>query len=263
MDAVKRIVDRTWYDLTRPIFLKQMAWAIALWLFVMTNLIINIHILRTEYPNPPQPPDLLFDLIPENTSFIGIGEAISSIMVITVLFALWEQHFEGAPKLLFLLGVMFLMRGYVILLTPLGQVQPPSVNYDKSHIIAQTFYHGMFFSGHTASAFIQALYFKRHRLRPFMLFLATLQVMALVISHSHYSIDIFGGLFVAYFVTHFEWMRLVPRRLEHVSWLPWALPQDQAIDEAKIQVQMIPQASEQDIAPTTVEPYKEHDREPV
>jgi len=218
--AAERI-RQTLYDLSRPLFIKQMGWALLFWAFLMINLVINIQFLRTNYPNPPQPPDLILDIIPETKAFIGLAEILASAETIVIVFILWQRRFKDAPKLVFLVGMMFWIRGYVILLTPLAQIQPPSLNYPESHFIAQTFYHGMFYSGHTASAFIQAFYMKGSRLRPVVFILATTQAFSLLASHSHYSIDVVGGLFVAYFITHFDFMRLVPKPLLGVKWMPW------------------------------------------
>lgn len=215
------LVQRTFKDLTRPPMLKQWVWVLGFTLLVVLNLLVNINWLKNEYPNPVQPPDLFLDLIPETEAFITLGEILSAIEVIVVVGILYTMRFKGAPKLIFLVMTMFWIRGYAILLTPLAQIQPPSENYSEAHFIAQNFYYGMFFSGHTASAFIQAFYFKGHRLRPLIFFLASVQAFSLVASHSHYSIDIFGGLFVAYLVTHFDFMRLVPPFLHNVRWMPW------------------------------------------
>jgi hypothetical protein len=44
---------------------------------------------------------------------------------------------------------------------------------------------------------------------------------AMIIGHQHYSIDLFGAIFVAYFVLTFDFGRLIPRRLANVTWMPW------------------------------------------
>ena len=165
-----------------------------------------------------------------------------------VVFILWTRRFTGAPKLIFLVMTMFWLRGYAILLTPLAQIQPPELNYPDSHFIAQTFYQGMFFSGHTASAFIQAFYFKGHRLRPLIILLAVGQALTLIASHSHYSIDVFGGLFVAYFVTHFDFMRLVPPQLHQAKWAPWYVE-----DTTPKHSEIIPELDDQDRVAITEE----------
>lgn len=214
-------LQQTFKDLTTPAMRKQWLWVGGFTILMAVNLLININWLKEEYPNPVQPPDLFLDLIPETEEFITVGEIFSAIEVIVVIGILSTMRFKGAPKLIFLVMTMFWIRGYAILLTPLAQIQPPSENYSDAHFIAQNFYYGMFFSGHTASAFIQAFYFKGHRLRPLLFFLASVQAFSLIASHSHYSIDIFGGLFVAYLVTHFDFMRLVPPFLRNVTWMPW------------------------------------------
>jgi hypothetical protein len=73
---------------------------------------------------------------------------------------------------------------------------------------------------------MQAFYAKKHRLRPVLFLLASLQAFSLLASHSHYSIDILGGFFVAYFFTHFDFMRVIPGRLQNVRWMPWYVGDD-------------------------------------
>lgn len=241
MTIVWGFVRRTITDLVRPPLLKQWIWVLGFTAMMVINLLINIQFLKTEYPDPVRPDDLLLDIIPKTNAFITVGEILSGFEVIVVVYIFWTMRFRGAPKLIFLAMTMFWIRGYAILLTPLAQVQPPDLNYPDSHFIAQTFYHGMFFSGHTASAFIQAFYFKGHRLRPIIFLLASGQAFALIASHSHYSIDVFGGLFVAYFVTHFDFMRLVPPFLKEVRWMPWYVE-----DSTPIQAVAIPELVDSD-----------------
>lgn len=232
------MLRQTIYDLTRPLFLKQMAWVVFFWIVTIITILLNIEYLQANYADAARPPDRILDLIPEISAFIAIGEVFSALQVIVIVYVMWQWRFKPAPRLLFLVALMFMIRGFTITLTPLAQIQPPAENYAESHFIAQTFYHGMFFSGHTASAFIQAFYIKGHRLRPLVFALATIQAFALLASHSHYTIDVFGGFFVAYFVTHFDFMRLVPRQLRYIRWMPWYGDSNQHITDEHLQTML-------------------------
>jgi membrane-associated phospholipid phosphatase len=220
-DAVTTHIRQTIAAMTEPAFIRKMAWALVFFAMMLVILYFNIQFMKSEYPEPIRPDDLLLDLLPEMTEFIVIGEVMAIFGLSLSVLILAQGHFQHAPRLLFIVTLMFLLRAFTLPLTPLAQIQPPAENYTSAHIIAHTFYEGMYFSGHTASAFIFAFFFKGHRLRPLLFVLAFGQGLSLLLSHSHYSIDIVGGFFVAYFVTHFDFMRLVPKPLLRVRWLPW------------------------------------------
>ena len=166
-------------------------------------------------------PEAVLDIIPEMELFIGISEITGISQMLIVTFIMWQNHFKEAPKLLALLAIMYMLRGFAIVLTPLAQIQPPAENFSEAHFIAQTFYHGMFFSGHAAAAFVQMFFTKTHRLLPIVALLAFIQAFSLLASHSHYSIDIFGAFFVAYFITHFDFFCLIPKSWHNAKWAPW------------------------------------------
>lgn len=217
----KGLIQRTKNDLTRPQFIKQMLWVSLFWLISLGIILHNINLLRTTFTDAVRPHDLILDFVPEMPQFLILGEIVGTAGTLIIITVMWQWRFEKLPMLLFLLGAMYLFRSFVILLTPLAQIQPPSENFTEAHWIAQNFYHGMFFSGHAASAFIQAFYIKGHSLRDAALGLACVQVVVILFSHSHYTIDVVGGIFVAYFFTHFDFMRLVPAFMHDVRWMPW------------------------------------------
>lgn len=216
-------LEALWRAIGDRHFIKQMLWVGPIWVLTMLIIYLNIQFLNARYPDPVRPDDLLLDLIPETEAFIFIGDlATTGLFAVTILyFGFWQQAMHRLPKLLFLLAVMYTIRAFVINLTPLAQIQAPADNFHESHFIAQTFYHGMYFSGHTASAFMQAFFFRGYAHRWVLFVLAGTAAFSLIASHSHYTIDIVGGFFVAYFVVNFEWMRLVPRRWHEAEWAPW------------------------------------------
>lgn len=215
-----------------PIFLKQMVWVTLLGIVMLVIILINIDFLASEYPDPPRPPDRLLDAIEPNYDFHEVGEAFSQIQIATMTFFFLSsaERLRRLPRLFFFLAIMYIVRSFAFTLTPLAQITPPSDFYDPSNFVAQKFYHGMYFSGHTASALIQAFFFWNDRFRGiritwFVLPLALVQMAALIIGHQHYSIDLFGAIFVAYFVLTFNFAKLIPPQLANISWMPWYVPQ--------------------------------------
>ncbi|MFW5690980.1 MAG: phosphatase PAP2-related protein [Chloroflexota bacterium] len=214
------------HDIKDPRFIRQIAWVAAFWVVAVVIIILNIEFLTTNYSDAVRPDDLLLDIIPETKAFIVIGDILSALQVLTVfgVFFIWQRSIRRLPHLLFLLGLMYIIRAFVINLTPLAQIQPPSENFPEQHIIAQTFYHGMYFSGHTASAFIQAFFFRGYRHRWLIFVLASGQAFALIASHSHYTIDVVGGFFIAYYVVNVDWLKVLPPSLQTAAWAPWYQP---------------------------------------
>lgn len=211
-----------------PVFIKQSIWVALLGLAMLAVILLNIDFLNTHYPNPPQPPDRILDMIEQDLDFLPIGEALSQIQVTVMVLIVFsaEARLRKLPKLFFLLAVMYIIRSFAFTLTPLAQITPPGQYYAETHLIAQKFYHGMFFSGHSASALMQAFFFWDERIRGvritwFVLPLALGQVIAMLLGHQHYSIDIFGAAFVTYFMLTFNFMWFVPKPLLNVRWMPW------------------------------------------
>ena len=211
-----------------PIFIKQMIWVGLFAAIMVVTLLANIDYLKSTYPDPLRPPDRILDWIPQNTDFIQYGEYFSraEIAVVIFFFLAVPERLRRFPKMLFLLCVMFTLRGFAITLTPMEDITPASEYFAKSDFIVQTFYHGQFFSGHSSSALIQAFFLWPYRVRGirvtwFVLPLAVGQIVSILIYHGHYSIDIFAAFFVVYFLLTFDFLLLVPGWLRYVHWMPW------------------------------------------
>lgn len=215
-------IAETWSIVTSGLFIKQMIWVGILWAIMTFTLLVNIDFLNGHYGDAPRMNDILLDNIEETESHVELSELTGVLGTIGMIFIMWQEGFRRAPKLLMLMALMYMLRGFTIPLTPLGQIKHPALTYPETDFVAQNFYFGMFFSGHTASAWIQIFFIKRgHPLRPVAYIAGFIQMYTLIVSHQHYTVDLFGGLIVAYFFTHFDLMRLVPRPLLNVKWMPW------------------------------------------
>ena len=233
MAGVKQFIGRIKCDITRPLFVKQMIWVLAFCVVATLIILTNIEYLRTHYSKAVRPNDFFLEMIPKTNALAPLSDIVGRAGALIIIYVMWEERFRRVPKLIFLLGAMYILRSFAIILTPLGQIQPPAKFYSEANILAQSFYYGMFFSGHTASAFIQVFFIKGHRLRPYAIAIAIIMVFGLLASHAHYSIDIFGGFFVAYFFVNFDFMCFVPKSLREVHWMPWYTGEAETEDRAQ------------------------------
>jgi len=144
----------------------------------------------------PRSPDLLLDSFDQIKAFIIIGEVAVVLNMGLLFYSMFQDHLKWAGEFIAKAGILYMLRGLAIILTPLAQIQT-----DQSHTfpLFNELYHGMFFSGHTGLAFL--IYFTDKSgtwTKKAKLALAIIVALSLILSHSHYSIDIFGGILVAY-----------------------------------------------------------------
>jgi hypothetical protein len=135
------------------------------------------------------------------------------------------------PFLRFLVAgaIISLLRGVSILMTGLGPVHGPDINANASwsqvwsswlHLINPVasllsndahlhLTKDLFFSGHTATTFLLALYcYRDPLLRPLAIAAHVIVVGVVFFSHLHYSIDVVGAYAVTFTVyALFEWQR--------------------------------------------------------
>jgi ABC-type xylose transport system permease subunit len=201
---------------------KKLGWSVLFAVLVAVLYFSSVHFLDTRYPHPVRPNDLVLDIVPETKSFIVVGELVGAAQGFLTAYGLFRNRLRDLPSFIFQLSFMFMLRSFAIVLTPLAQIQLPEKNFSSEHVIAQSMYKGMFFSGHTGSAFTQFFFEKNSILRRIHFAMAFLQAFSLLASHSHYSIDVFAAFFVAYFVTHFDFRRLVPVPMRKLNWAPWS-----------------------------------------
>ncbi len=161
-------------------------------------------LIQRLYPQRPVVPDLLFTLLPDVPFLAYLTDPIMAAAIALVLVYAFTSGRRHLPHYFFSVGAAYLARGVLMALTPLGR---PTGNLDSYGIfrVINLKQHGMFPSGHVTLA--AAIYFlidgKSHpgyKLAMGLLGLA--EMVTLLLSRGHYSIDIAGGVMVGYLAVH-------------------------------------------------------------
>lgn len=166
----------------------------------LASLAGNLFILA-EFPDRPRPRDALFEFLPYVSELRYVtAVALAAAFALFLYYAL--RHAPGEiPRFVAVFAIMYLLRAAIMILTPLASAQG-----DEPFVFAFQQY-GMFPSGHTGAALLLARLTdadRAPRLRHVQTALAAAVALALVLAHGHYSIDVVGGLLLAYFVDQ-EW----------------------------------------------------------
>ena len=168
---------------------------------------VTSELIQYLYPDRPVVPDLLFTILPFVPWLQYVFDTILATSIILMLVYAFRIDWRHSGYYLFVVGVGYLVRAILMALTPLGQ---PVGNNETMGIglLLNIYQHGMFPSGHTCLA--ATIYFLMDRERaPRMKTAAGILVIAemvtLLLSHAHYSIDLVGGLMVAYLIVH--WLK--------------------------------------------------------
>lgn len=141
-------------------------------------------------------PDLILDRLPvmELKYFLawGVELLLAYLIVVVILYP------EYLPFSLKSLGLLYLIRSFFIILTPLG-TRPDQVIAPSQEIFYALAYGGneFFFSGHVAFPFLFALIFwHKPSIRYVLLAATVLFAAAVLLGHTHYSIDVFAVFFM-------------------------------------------------------------------
>jgi len=150
------------------------------------------------FPNRLPADDLLFRLTPHLSAAQYLTDPLNLISIILLAVYIFRSETRKIPFVLFCFALMELIRGVLIILTPLGSVLGNDINFGITAIKQ----YGAFPSGHVALALM--IYFlieKRTapKLKIFSLILAVSEIICQILARGHYSIDIAGGFFISYF----------------------------------------------------------------
>jgi len=175
------------------------AWltAAALLAAVAATSILGNRLILSQFADRPRPRDLLFELLP----YLGWTRYLTVVALVIgfSLFFYYALRHEPRriPAFTAIFSLMYLFRAAFMILTPLASSQ------GDGPFVFQTQQYGMFPSGHIAASLILVLLTSADLapgLRKIQWVLLLTQGAGLVLAHGHYSIDLVGGMLLAYFV---------------------------------------------------------------
>ncbi|OIP97443.1 hypothetical protein AUK40_03245 [Candidatus Wirthbacteria bacterium CG2_30_54_11] len=154
------------------------------------------------FPHRVVSPDLILDALPyvQWCEYLADGTVLVSWAGFAV-FALVSVR-SRIPLFLFGLGLHYLLRAGLVLLTPL--MSP--LGTDGPWGLSPGIIPGMFPSGHVGSVFLCYLFVSWQgdkRLRAFFLLLVGVEIVSMLLARGHYSIDIAGGMLLSYSMVSF------------------------------------------------------------
>ncbi|MCX6376832.1 MAG: phosphatase PAP2-related protein [Armatimonadetes bacterium] len=131
-------------------------------------------------------------------------DPIIVISIILMLYFAFGPDRKRSGYYFFTVGIGYVFRGILMILTPLGR---PTGNLDTygAGVFLHVYQHGLFPSGH---AYLAAVIFflidraRTPRLKIAAGILCICEVLTALLSHGHYSIDLVGGVMLA-FLTHY------------------------------------------------------------
>ena len=148
------------------------------------------------FADAPRPDDLLFALLP----YVGPARWLTVAALAAGIGVFLWARMRAAPSTLpaaaTVVALMYLLRAGMIVLTPLAPA------YGEGFFVFPQEQFGTFPSGHTALLTVLALLVPDDQplLRRFHWSMVALMIAGLLLARGHYSIDIVGGLLLAYFV---------------------------------------------------------------
>lgn len=160
-------------------------------------IIFSSYLIPIIAPSRPPLNDLLFQLTPHVYFASYLTQTILAFAIVTTTVYILPKRKNILPQLLAAIGIMELIRAFILILTPLGLPEQEAVSFS----IPLAAY-GPFPSGHTAFIYMCYLFIdkKDDLVKNSLLLLLIGEIVFLILSRGHYSIDIIGGLLLSYAV---------------------------------------------------------------
>ena len=144
---------------------------------------------------------MLSDLILDNLPVIDLSLVYDIVCLIPIflvfVYVAHRKEYNRVPFILLMVGIFYLVRGVFIVLTPFGN--PPLFGGSDPLFNGFSKYElGVYPSGHTGNVFMLFMLVNDSIYKKIILVCLVIVIIALLLSHGHYSIDIFSGIFFAY-----------------------------------------------------------------
>jgi len=140
--------------------------------------------------------DLILDRLPYYDISLIYDIFYLTGIVVVLIYWVHKKDYERIPLFLILCGILFLVRGFFIVLTPFGN--PPMFRGSNMFKAFEGIEVGVYPSGHTGSLFLLFLMVKDKWYKQIILFCLCIVIISLCLSRGHYSIDIFSGIIFTY-----------------------------------------------------------------
>jgi hypothetical protein len=144
---------------------------------------------------------MLSDLILDNLPVLDLSLVYDIVCLIPIflvfIYIVHKKEYNRVPFILLMVGIFYLVRGVFIVLTPFGN--PPMFGGSDPLFNGFSKYElGVYPSGHAGNVFMLFLLVNDSIYKKIIIVCLTFVIIALFLSHGHYSIDIFSGIFFAY-----------------------------------------------------------------
>lgn len=203
MELTRVLRDRRW--------LTQLLIAVLFFVVASAMSLVASDVIARHFTDRPQPDDLALRALPYMPEVGKLVDVLAALGPLVVLIHFARRRASDIPWAIGAFGVTVLLRSAIVVLTPLASPHAGMRSagvFDGSQGLVPG-QNGMFPSGHAANLFLCFLLIDREQdpaLRWIAFAVSVAEWCALLLSRMHYSIDIVGGLLLAYFV-YSEWTR--------------------------------------------------------
>ncbi len=161
-----------------------------------------LHNYMSEGKTLPMLSDLILDNLPVIDLSLIYDIFCLIIFLAVAVYIVHKKDYNRLPYILLLCGIFFIIRAVFIVLTPFGN-PPEFLGSDPLFNGFSKFELGVYPSGHVGNSFLLLLLVNNKTYKYILAFCLMVIIIALFLSHGHYSIDMLSGFFFAYAIKAF------------------------------------------------------------